>query len=706
MKIDIRIDNLLKPQQTEESKGQDFTWPTDPTRPGDDPEYVLDVEFYDGTTKPDQEDDTGYSTVDYWKQFKGEPTNASHAGTIGNNTFHFYQNSNTILAEDVTRDWDGGLSNRDYGIFERRPMQKIQYSDFVDNKEVLPVGVSRPNFEITLIYPESKSEAVKVDHKAIFKNGVYGATADVINDDQETAGYRIWSPPITVGHLKLEEKTFNSIFAHIGAAYGPDSTLIKSEKISEVEGIAWLPFNTADRDNYKLTKDPNYQAEEYLEPPVRMISQYTSLRVFTIPRKWWVWYYWKEHEELNSSVKGWGSWICPPKDFEMPIPRKGGIFELGHVWDNSEAFDTIPIEDLTIADIRYSESNAHAVFRFNDVDAYGDHDSEDRNAIYTLYLYDSAVTTQFPYGKLNDFHHNAYLVGGDFDREYDGSGVYLQYYQMWYSWFWVSTADGGLITNNVTTGFIHTMPDFKEPLAVGERAFHPWLGNSGSPYGQQTPTGDESDYVEYTRRFKTYTEEDGAFLEEGIDQKQIVYAAGIEAMISCSQGLPPDPVTSWGFAAAGVKEGDLVAVLECGDGIPIYVWRRTDEDLKPSTDFYYQSNATYYMAIPENFVFSGVTGGALVVRNVHGILEWPIEGEYVQNSGYKFNRKISSWGTWCDITKEFFGWHGEETQIPSYAYKATHTRGTIELDPPVTVLACFSNFPSHFNKSDAYYPDY
>lgn len=679
MKINISVTNLLKGKQTTEKKGKDLNWPTDPVRPGDDPEYILDVAFYDGTTKPDQEDPTGYSTVEYRKQFFGEPYNFTKPVGFLGPAYNFYQGPHTVRAEDILSDWDASISNRDYAIFDRRPMEKIQYSDFIANREVLPVGVSRPDFEITLKYPENGGEAVKVNHLKIFRNGVYGATADVINDDTSTTGYRIWSPPLTTGHLKLEEKTFTAVFVHIGAAYGAlewkTTPLVKSEKVSEVDNIAWIPFDTSDNINFKMTREPSYEAEEYREPPLKMTSQYSKLRVFTIPRKWWVYLYNHEGMEVLDPIHCWGVWIHPPKDFAMPVPRKQGAFELGHPWDAVEFYSETPIDDMEITDIVYSEVNAHAVFNFNGVDAEGDHDSDERNSIYTLYAFDSAVTVQYSFGQLNDFRHAVYLPGGEFE----------DFNSMWACWYLTTDVVGGHLSPSPTSGFIKTMPDMKEPLAVGERAFHPWKGiaHGGNP---------ADDKVDYTRKLKAYTEASGAFQTDGIEAKNKIWTAARSAIIDSTIGTPPTSVTSWGIGAAGAKEKDLVAVLESGDGNPIFVWRKTDEVYVPETDFYYQAGAVYYMSNPENFIFSG-RADDYELWNVTGVIEWPLPGTYSESQGFAFNRKVSHWGTYCTFERGEIG-HDETGDY--YTYYATPVRSTIELDAPVLMLACFSIFPNAY----------
>jgi hypothetical protein len=279
------------------------------------------------------------------------------------------------------------------------------------------------------------------------------------------------------------------------------------------------------------------------------------------------------------------------------------------------------------------------------------------------------------------------MTGGEFLQEIE-DGVVMGYNQMWACWSLTTDFDGGMISPSPTTGFMKTMPDLKEPLAVGERVFHPWKGILHA-------SGMEPEHLlaPYTRRLKAYTEADGAFQADGIEAREKIYTAAVEAVINSEIGSPSN-ITSWGVGAGAAKEKDLVAILESGDGNPIFVWRKTDEEYKPAKDFYYQSGATYYMSNPENFIFSGRTDG-YQCWNVTGVVEWPFPGEFKEGVGYAFNRKVSQWGTYCTFTRELIG-HAEEGD--RYVYLTHPQRGGIPLDPSVLIIACFSMFPNAYQR--------
>lgn len=673
MRIKVRIDNTTHASvDAFAARRRRMDWPTDPVRPGDDPEYILDCCFYDGTTKPDDQDDSGFGVVDYWKIFSGDPITANHTSDDGF-TFQFFQNASALDVDEFLKDWDGAETGREYGIFDRQPMERITYADFVFNGEVIPVGVRKPNIQVELLYPEDKSVAVTVDLKRIFRGGVVGATADTLIDDTTKTGYRIYSPPLTVGHLRCKEITFNSVICHAGAAFGPGDSVVKQQVYSELEGVAWLPFDTSDEDNYKLTKTPNYNDEAFTEPPVRMISQFTQLRIITMPRRWWVWV----REKVaggSGGVKVWGVWVKPDRNFEMPTPRKQGNWELAHCWHYG---DSRPPDDES-EQAYLMERNAHALFDFTGFG--GGADNDDRNAFYMIYTYNSMANNGILWGAMDTLHHASYPPGtgelGDWDEIIWNFWKWQRLGDMSNNTVWGPGDEGDKFHPRGTMGVFSCMPDLKTPLLFGERSFRP-LDEGSEPVG-------------FTRYIKAYKDE--GFNTTGRQAKEDLLAY----VLDCLAGMdanPPDAenVASWGICVAGAKEGDLVAVLECGDGQPIYVWRKTEEVPKPDYDhtFDYPNSCYFYISIPDAVQFSGhyiASGLNTEFVNCRGFIEWPFSVEQTGGSYYDkrwiFNRVIRNWGSWFNVHQN------EDDSLIMIPH-----RSTIALDYPVSLIAYFGELP-------------
>lgn len=344
IEIDVKTD-ASKPVEETPAQQQDTIYPTKPFGKRDETQMTLDILFYNGVTRRDPNDSSGFSV---WNKFDDSTIqyDETHETADWNGdsfSYHFIQNNFNPTDDDYFALWGGD------NPYDRQPLEKYNYGDIENNAGVIPVGATKSNITVALVDAEG-NELETMSAYRLLKSEIPGE----LLSSAEGMGYRWLNPPAGF-HIKVYDDTAKSHYTVAGAGvgyfpghevydlwngwYGMD--LIgqgTQEKIDyTMENLFWHTFDTSDTDNFKLTKVPRYNCapeDEYQDDQVlKLDSVYMEIKLFLIPRPWHGFFrfstYTAEYAHgLNTDVC-YGVWSPCPRNFMMAPPRTAGQWEIG-----------------------------------------------------------------------------------------------------------------------------------------------------------------------------------------------------------------------------------------------------------------------------------------------------------------------------------------------------------------------------------------
>jgi hypothetical protein len=603
--VDLKIDVTKgkKRGPAKQTRPRPTNWPTAPFEEDDPPKFVLDLEFFDGSTEPSKRDDSGFRVMPCYRGTA--VAQADQTRTTLDYTFRFLQNTYSVSAADIQQTWTAPTtseqdseSTRD--ILSRRPLEKVDIDCMDNNDDVFPCGALTSNIEVVLV-DDSGVDQGSVDAISIIKSEVVA----FLNPDAEGMAYRWFrTPPGT--HIRVRERTCMVKYLYVDGGYGPlyqDGgaagpwvvPVYGAEGAHPVleyywEGPFWNWFDTSDTTNFKLTKVPKFACEasdEYTEPVIKLIAGVNKYRVFLIPRVWWS--YLRFADGKLETI--YGVWDIPDRDFEMPSPRKDGKWETSHYWSDFPAVgggghggSYLKYENGDLSDESFSlgNSNWQMTFAFTG-------DSRDSNSFYILhrvcpqdvYVEDDLGGTKTAYsdhlaqtkfadvGPTGEYYGTnsatelrrfyglpLVLSSGYAYNEFGTLEPAMTLYPTSYRGFWGSVADC-------------KVPDMARLISVvpGDGNYAYW--NYGTDIGLNAVEHLGGGYAS-----RVYRVHDSALIKEADRDKISELVDFFAGHTFCNRaGETPD---SWFLGSGSAKAEDLVGVIEIR-GELIFVWRRTIE---------------------------------------------------------------------------------------------------------------------------------
>jgi hypothetical protein len=647
MRVDVKLIGERKRVEEEAKRQAAWTdWPTKPLGARDETILTIDFVFFDGSTKRDPDDPSGFVVMDEYKGGATPIHDSTHTSSLlnaFNHTVTFKQNSNEITAEQIQAIWESD------NPFDRRPLERYETTDLLENDNVMPVGTMKSNIEVVL----KDTEGTELDTISAYKI-IKGELPSEFTQT-EGMGYR-WLNPPPLAHIEVRERTAKSHYLmhmdHVAVqtqqAVYKEPFLSSSTYDYVMENIFWTPFDTSDSDNFKLTLEPRYDAEEFTgDHAVVIDSVYVEIDLILIPRWWWFYgrFMTSESQEID-----YGIWSVPPKDFMMPTPRKTGTWDCNHpMTDDGYRFSVNFPSGSRFVD--FDESNNRVRNTFTG-------DSEEDNGFYLLH----AVPTLSVIWKLRGENRNLGnpsegVIGGDGDTLKDSHTVayktgyreanvdvpgliegdmHYQLYEYYGYWEVDSEVSGGIVrlafdsfclyphSNEGVVYYTYCGPamtdgpeapsmwvyawdwpagpiyiywyyaihvDMNWPMQFHLHGF--WGSMSDGKVPHMTATGyhpgpiyprwaDSSDGPE------VLAYDHNGFADSAAAGTDVIRDYFLEHP-ACGQQENPN---SWMLSVAQAKEGDLVGVVVV-HSLPLYIWRKTDEILNRENDS--DPNDTLYL---------------------------------------------------------------------------------------------------------------
>lgn len=598
---------VSKPQQQERR-----AWPVAPFEDDDVPKFMLDLSFYDGSSEPDPAniDGSGYRIMDVYDNF----VEADHESTVstfgsGRFTFNFKQNKPSETDDtDIEDTWTLPEDSTPRDVFDRRVLTPFEDDDLENNDEVLPCGALKSNIKVEIM-DESGSSLGSVTALEILK----GEVAAFWVPEFEGLAYRWFSPP-PGGHIKITEITANAHYILADSGYGGlwrqgdiwyadrnGGALQKPSYRYVFEGVFWHWFDTSDSDTFKITTVPRYDCEpteEQTGPVLVMRSSVSAMRVFLIPRQWWVFFRFSEGD-TDTMIGQWG--LCP-RDFLFGPPRKTGVWEGNHPWEDfPTSGGQIEGDDLKTGvtlmeggtpfppDLSYTESNCRQATEM-------DGDSEDDNGFYLLQkahrrspnagLWPAEEDPATLIGHYEETHFADIDSFGSFYGTDDPADLrrFVSLYPEHHYGTWGDTAgsDENIIegSDNLelqeSDGFWGSVSDGKIPtmlrsirLSVGDGGYNYW-DRVGFDVNQ---VNHEGGYA--TRDFLVLDE--SLLPEDGVAAVQTIIDKFLETDFCDRPGETP---SAYMVAMGAAREKELVGIIE-QNGEALFVWRREGQEEKP-----------------------------------------------------------------------------------------------------------------------------
>ena len=615
----IYIDMDMNMPEEEKPEDEEAEWPVKPFEEERRRVQILELNLYDGASVPDPSQEDGYAEAPLWTL--NETEKSSDTASASPFSYTWYGNERSINADDIEDYFDQDVAG-ERNIWDHKKLKFIEENDKKANDDVLPVGVEYPDMEITVIAQDG-TELDATSYQPYFAGSCDG---EIKENSQECLQYR-WNPsPYIAGHLKVEEKTSCSRMTQ-WQIYFEETKSGADIEYSDFYGLFWCPFDTSDRDNYKVTEEPRYDSLENTDPPIEVFGT-TQYDLFLFPRFWG---FWVEFFYSNSFIRAF-IWTRPPKDFRMPVARRSGMYECAVPYTNTW-FQTFP--DFADLDFDLTEDNRHCVVEWQG-------DADYRNCLFLMNPHDIDYVGAYPYSL--EYPDTLCCIGTPdkgkpfrFEFEYDSDiGDYWRPHIPEYRSSWESLSGWDKMT---AWWNFRSPPDGKVIQMENQATLGPHdgdleCGNGMDDYYFASDTyyyHDEDDYDE------DETAKIAALLDFVMDHPVIQ-----------GWGFTTAQIRAWGVFMGAGNEGDLVGILKRGTNIR-YIWRRTDE-----TIYYSGAEHTYD---PYNW-YEGVRAmaftqvqfdpGDQIEVNLHGDLQmtWTAQDED-ENTVIGRKLKNNKWGNYA-----------------------------------------------------------
>lgn len=291
--LDTSLYGLKNNSISLEQEEFDVVWPSMLT---DD--YLLmrpiEISFYRGDTRKTESGE--WEIVPGWcGELEVDETTAEYKkNDIGlfqviqeNHTLHYVKN-NYLVAEDVIAE--------EYGVesearFERMPLHVVVERDN-DRHKRWTLDEAMVNVRCKLTRPPDGEDTENVRHETspdLQQDGGKKGPWKINRRDTEEEladNYRLNSPVRSKLGLKCHEVGTKSIVSYI---YQDDpvagSDLAAGMDWLDPEGVLFIPFDTCDRDNFKVTTEPSYEADA-VDGKIIPIGTGTKVSLFWMPRRW------------------------------------------------------------------------------------------------------------------------------------------------------------------------------------------------------------------------------------------------------------------------------------------------------------------------------------------------------------------------------------------------------------------------------------
>jgi hypothetical protein len=564
---------------------------------------VLHIAFFDGSTMLDP-DSPGGPTIDTIPEYSDgvEITNNYEVNVVtgvksswcgGAWKFNFTQNERSVpdAASILEQYWGPDVNGGKKTILSKTPLKITDEKSIKDNNDVFPVGTSYPNIKVSLLSGDGTFVVEQTDLLSIY-TATETNNALVLDDPQEednTLGYT-WYGNKQFDHIRVEEITSAAHYtiadgnywgyAYFGPLYLPTvwqenwDPLRGMHEVNYIEGIFWNWFDTSDSQNFKITRDATYGAEEVPQNTtvIMMDKVKKKIRLYLTPRPWLSFF----RFSVDFNDKLYGIFRCPPKDLMLPRARTFGEIEVDHdlmSWGGPDV--TIWTGGLGDRLIAMANDNAFCKVRITG-------DTQQLSGFHILHKADSGRSTTF--GTQDYYENNGHCTA--FLRNWcEGKIPILQQYytapgiqyfttgtrfnvfgKRYDSSFILPTGWNTVYFSNGEVrvfgsgGFWGSAPDGKLPIISGRAELvrkEPGKPDLIRDYGYFDPndrTLYPTDEVLKITQLRQYFLESQAY-----------------------PGQKTDMPDSWLLGVAGAKTGDLVGVIEQDDEL-LFVWRRTDED--------------------------------------------------------------------------------------------------------------------------------
>jgi len=620
--IDPKVSSQKKTQAQTPKKRQ-TDWPTKPMGARDETILTLDISFFNGATQRDAGDPSGFRI---WDKRVDETLQADETHTItdphevGSYTFNFKQNAFAIDDDAYEEFW-----NQD-NPYDRQPLERYTMGDLNDNNGIMPTGAMKSNINVELVDNQGNA----LDSMSAYRIIKQELPAEFLHTSQGM-GYRWFNPPNGY-HIRVSEQTAQShyLMSGFGVPYymtsvdnaqkpypwetgTGDEVLQKSawfgdpaitlDSVQEADyklrNLFWYPFDTSDTTNFKLTRMPKYNCtaeEEFTDGQVlKMDSVHVEISIYLIPRPLHALMRFSE----GTTDDVFGIWSPCPRDYMLPAPRTTGAWELGagapgSIWINPPLSQEIvytggesgivwtPEADTALDNglyLLHTIPNTRAIYRRPTETIY--YDEAPFANVYDQLQFDQEIRSyQDPVsGEWIDYMATWYesftWLYGQFQK--DADGFFFSSFDSLHCWNWadldvgrlppgavVCEEDGltwtlgGRLCHNHFECFWGSAPDGKIPAMLLKQI------PSGSGPCDNTQT--------LTKNALIYDPDN--YEDDSIDS---VLAAGFLSNSICG-GRSYSTMDSLLLSIGEAKEGDLVGMILTRQG-PIYVWRRTDENL-------------------------------------------------------------------------------------------------------------------------------
>lgn len=294
-KINITLKGLKRKPQEEEEPRRHVVWPT--MIPDDDYQHGnVEVFLYRGDTRRTGGDSGPWELISDWEGALSEKSSYTldlddemFAKYNEKHIFHYIGNDYKVAESVIATEYGSDNEHRwiRHPIFLVTDRDGETYTQWnmangLTDRPLTNVRCRLRKAADTTKYETSPDLNSSGDQKGTWR---YDPGYEGNGPDDEPADLKLIGPALARYGLSLEEVGTKAVAHYIGNDDPFAQTVGYTMEWIEPEGIMFQPFNTADSDNFKVTREPSYSADAVNGKFIRP-DRNRTVEVYWMPRRW------------------------------------------------------------------------------------------------------------------------------------------------------------------------------------------------------------------------------------------------------------------------------------------------------------------------------------------------------------------------------------------------------------------------------------
>lgn len=476
--------------------------------------------------------------------------------------YNLYCNTFPLTGEDIATAWDETNELR----FLRKPLGFVQTRD----SDLRWTMSGQQNIRVQLKRAVDEDPPRADVSKDLLEDGETKGSVSIADGTTNEIAGQVQARGLGKFHLKVSEVGTRSFAQYIDKE--PGTGMTSGWDWLEPEGIFWCPFDTSDTTNFKVTKEPSYDADAVTTPIISVIGN-RRIDLMLVPRTWA--YYcrnWQRKRTWGGTVYCYDTTSPPPPDrvewtVTNVLRKTQFAYHIGlwyDRWPNTFKLDTPCSED---GEFYYDDEGSSYPLYYDLMNTEGDlsKDSmtEDIGAA-------AQETEEEPISGFNGTHCLLY-IGGEGVEDTDENGL-------------ITVNHGGWIQ---VEDFPSTWYDFETPLLWSRANFKmvatTYRACPRGPEWWQDIICQLDEYGGYPAKERchciTPTTDVWTPIWTKVEESDFYdkYGIGGNSLLSGYDDVPTDNIP-YGVGLVAQPAESLVAVIKIGSEA-YYVWRVTKETM-------------------------------------------------------------------------------------------------------------------------------